>query len=407
MKILIITPHFYPEIFKVNDLVEHLRKNHKITVLTSIPHYPKGVYHSGYGIFKNRRVFDPLNNLCIIRTFVIPRRKGRPIDLIINYISYIVSSVFNIAKILKYNYNQIFVFETSPITVGLPAVFYKYIKKTPLHFWVLDLWPESIKAATSINSNIFDKFLNPIVKLIYDKSDIIYISSKGFKKSIVEKGDYGKKIKYLPNWVEPELNVQLVENKVLSLKLCIPEGFIIMFTGNMGEAQDFKSIFNAMLRLKEYRDIHWFFIGDGKKKQWLYKQVLDNEILSNVHFKGIQSLESIPYYFQVADVLIASLKKKTIFALTVPQKIQSYLSSGKPISTMLDGEGSAIVNDAGAGMTTGAGDYIGFADNLLKLYKMNRTERRLLGKNGYNYHKKYFNRNDLLLEIENNMKRSM
>ena len=36
----------------------------------------------------------------------------------------------------------------------------------------------------------------------------------------------------------------------------LPDGFKVMFAGNVGEAQDFDNIMQAALRLKEYKDIH-------------------------------------------------------------------------------------------------------------------------------------------------------
>ena len=45
MDILVVTQYFYPENFKINDLVESfVNRGHRVTVLTSKPNYPKGEY---------------------------------------------------------------------------------------------------------------------------------------------------------------------------------------------------------------------------------------------------------------------------------------------------------------------------------------------------------------------------
>ena len=89
--------------------------------------------------------------------------------------------------------------EPSPITVGLPAIVLKKIKKVPIAFWVMDLWPESVEIAGGIKSKfIFDKILS-LVKYIYDNSDKILVTSKAFIPSITEKGIDEDKISYLLN----------------------------------------------------------------------------------------------------------------------------------------------------------------------------------------------------------------
>ena len=56
MKILIVTPHFYPENFRINDFAEEFTKRgHEITVLTGVPDYPGGKFYDGYGLFKKNR----------------------------------------------------------------------------------------------------------------------------------------------------------------------------------------------------------------------------------------------------------------------------------------------------------------------------------------------------------------
>ena len=49
MKILVVCQYFYPEEFKVNELVEGLvKRGNEVTVLTGKPTYPRGPYPKGY-----------------------------------------------------------------------------------------------------------------------------------------------------------------------------------------------------------------------------------------------------------------------------------------------------------------------------------------------------------------------
>ena len=49
MKILVVSQYFYPEEFKVNELVEEFQKRgHEVTILTGKPNYPSGKIFEGY-----------------------------------------------------------------------------------------------------------------------------------------------------------------------------------------------------------------------------------------------------------------------------------------------------------------------------------------------------------------------
>ena len=78
----------------------------------------------------------------------------------------------------------------------------------------------------------------------------------------------------------------------------------------------------------------------------------------------------MPELYSNADALLITLKKSKIFSLTVPGKIQSYLACGKPILSMMDGEGSNIINESMAGFTAPAEEPNKLLDNILKMNAM-------------------------------------
>ena len=52
MRVLVITHHFWPENFKINDFVDGLiDRSHELTILTGKPNYPKGIFFKGYTFF--------------------------------------------------------------------------------------------------------------------------------------------------------------------------------------------------------------------------------------------------------------------------------------------------------------------------------------------------------------------
>ena len=76
--------------------------------------------------------------------------------------------------------------------------------------------------------------------------------------------------------------------------------------------------------------------------------------------------------------------------MTIPGKVQFYLSSGKPIVGMINGEGADLINISKSGFTCNSGDYIQLSKIIKKMIKMDAIELNKLGKwNGF-FQKKFF-----------------
>lgn len=395
MRVLLVTQYFYPENFKSNDIaLELTKRGHEVTVLTGLPNYPEGKIHENYGFFK--RTKENYQGVNVIRTWLVPRGKGGGIRLFLNYFSWaFFASIRALLLSFRKKFDVILVHEPSPITQGFPAIVVKKIQKIPLHFWVLDLWPESLTSAGGINNKHVLSLFTKMVKYIYNNSDKILVSSKGFKESILAKGNYNDKLVYFPNWAEDSI---LKGNSNYPIP-ALPKGFKIIFAGNIGVAQDVKSIIKTALILKENTDIHFVFIGDGRSKVQLEDFVLENDLNQTVHFLGRFPIDAMKTFFNQADVLLVSLKDELIFNVTVPAKLQAYLCTQKPILGMLNGEGAAIINDANCGLSVNSGDSDGLAKKVLKLYEMSNGERNILGGNGF----KYFEENFTMSKCINNL----
>ena len=108
----------------------------------------------------------------------------------------------------------------------------------------------------------------------------------------------------------------------------------------------------------------------------------------------------MPAWFAQADLMLASLRRDPAFASTIPSKIQSYLACAKPVVAALDGEGARVVIAAGAGFAVPAEDAVGLAEAVLKIYKMDRTGREILGDNGRKFYEKNFDREKLFDKLE-------
>jgi glycosyltransferase involved in cell wall biosynthesis len=138
--------------------------------------------------------------------------------------------------------------------------------------------------------------------------------------------------------------------------------------------------------------------------QWLQRQVIKRELSETVHLLGRYPAEAMPRFFALSDVLLVTLKKEPIFALTIPSKVQSYLACAKPIIAALDGEGAKVVEEAGAGMACPAENPEALAKAVLAMYNLTEAERNAKGQKGRVYFEKHFEREMLLDRLDDWMK---
>jgi len=401
MRILIVSQYFYPEEFKINDLTKELvLKGHQVTVLTGKPNYPKGEYFDGYSYSGITR--EEYFGAKVIRVPLRKRGRGGPINLVLNYLSY----VYNAIKFLRHNkmaFDSILCFEVSPITQAYPALYCKRKYGGKVLLWVQDLWPESVTAAGGVNGKCVLSFLDKMVKRIYSKCDVLLIQSEAFRNSILSKGDFASKLIYAPNWAE-EIYLKREYIGKPEVEKLIPNGFIVMFAGNVGAAQDIDSIIQAANVTRETRDIKWVIVGDGRARVEAEKRVKELGLNDTVFFLGRHPMEKMPTFFSFADAMIISLKDDYIFSLTIPSKTQSYMASGKPIVSMLNGEGRRIIELSGCGFVAPAGDFKSLAKNVVKLYHMDSKDRMLMGQKGQDYYLKHFNKETVISTIIDSMR---
>ena len=398
MKILLISQYFYPENFKGNDIAFHLaEKGYDVTVLTGKPNYSKDNFFEGYNFFnKNYEVIDGVK---IYRSFLIPRGKSN-LQLVLNYISWIISScIYAVYLGVFKKYDKVFVQQLSPVTVGLPGLIVSKLNKIPMYFWVLDLWPESLSGGGGVSNKKILSFFERLVKLFYKNSYKILISSLGFKQSIINKGDFEGKIIYFPNWAE-----DTISNGNLSYTIPqLPEGFKIVFAGNIGEAQDMETIMSAALLLKD-TDVKIILIGDGRKMSYVKEFIKNNNLTETVYLMGRYPLEAMSAFFNKADLLMVSLKDDKIFNLTLPAKVQAYMSSGKPILGMMNGDGFDTIKKANCGFCVPASNVELLAKEMIRASQMDKNLLNDMGNNGLLFYEKYFQKNVCMNNLENILK---
>jgi colanic acid biosynthesis glycosyl transferase WcaI len=401
-KILVVSQYFWPESFRINELVLELQKRgFSIEVLTSTPNYPSGKPFSDF--ITNPSKYKDYSGIKVHRVPQILRGNSR-IMLALNYLSFVISaSIYSLLKLRARKFDLIFAVQLSPIFSVIPAIVCKKIIGVPLYFWVLDIWPDSAISG-GIKSKLIISFLKRLCVYIYSSADTLFLSSNGFKAKINQMGVTKSKFVYFPQWIETDYigKIPLAsseDNEVKHLIAGTQDKIIFTFTGNIGEAQDFPNILRGLKNCRRLKDIIVLVIGDGRYKKELIKRIQAEELDDIVICLGQYPARYMPLFYYYSDYLIVSLKDSPISSYTLPGKIQSYMSSSRPLIGMINGEARQVIEDAGCGFTVASGDHIGFSAMLDQCCELEVVERKKLGKMGKSYSYKNFRLESLVDRI--------
>ncbi|MDT4763366.1 glycosyltransferase family 4 protein [Sphaerochaeta sp. PS] len=398
MRILVESQFFYPEQMRINDICVALAASgHIVTVVTSIPNYPKGKFFSGYGFFHKRR--ETYQGVSIIHLPVIPRGKGF-IGLTLNYISFVVSGWF-FAHLTREKADVVFMNMSSPMTQSLVGVWFAKRRKIPSAIYILDLWPESFEVITGISSPMVIKPIGRMVDGIYRRTDKVLTSSRSFIEAIAERGVPSEKLLFWPQYAE-EFYQPLERDPLDQTLLAHVSRLTFTFTGNIGLAQGLDILIPVALLLKEQGiPVRFVLVGDGSDKERLLDLVVTNNLEDWFVFIERQPAEKIPALLSASDAGLVILKKSAIFSKTIPAKVQSYLACGVPILVSADGEVQQVVSEAKAGFVTDAEDAQGLFNIIVSFSSLSKPERLEMGKQAKLYSDRMYSKEILIDQLEN------
>ena len=393
-KIILISHNFWPENFQINDVAKSLSSKFNLTVITGKPNYPVGKIFNNYNYFTiDKEQYS--KKIEIIRVPIIPRGSGGAYMKILNYLSFIISTILLSPIIFhKKKFNYIFVYAPSPVIHSLIGIFLKKTKKIPLIIWLQDLWPASLVSSGQLNNRILVGYVEKVINYIYKNTDTLLIQSEAYRKVLRGKIK-ASKIFYIPNSIlqdRPENKKKKNFNK---------NNLNIIYAGNIGLVQEFDSILFAAEKIQNMQlNIRFIFYGEGVMKKKL-QEIIIKKGLKNFRIKEYISKKKLIPILKESDVLYVSLKNLKELKFTIPSKVQFYLSLKKPILAEVSGESAKIIKDSGSGLVSLPGKKKFLLNNILKLYKM-KKEKKLnnFGLNGYKYFNKNFSFNKILNKIK-------
>ena len=367
LKILVVTECFWPDIYAVNDIVEKLvLRGHKVTVLTGLPDYTTTRIPKEYKYGKNRH--QSYKGAEVFRVPTIARRHG-PIFRSLSYLSFAFNGWLR-AKTQDFgDFDVIYVWEVSPVTMAVPAIALKKRYKKPLFLYCMDIWPECVKAMSINEGTLPYKMIHAWTRHIYGQCDHIAVSSKPFFDYLERVNGVKRSVmSYLPQFASGDMLEADFEKSAAAT-----DSVDFLYIGNIGKAQDMGCLIGAISRVSEYlenkaqdktrvRDVRFHIVGGGSEFDNVKKMAAESGADKIITFYGPKPFKEAMEYYRVADACILTLDGSTHIGDTLPGKVQTYMAAGKPILGAMNGAGFEVIEESGAGKCVKAGDAKGLSE---------------------------------------------
>lgn len=352
--VLILCQFFYPEYVSSATLPFEMAKSFvkegiEVDVICG---YPKE-----YALDEQVPKKEIVEGIGIQRVKYIQLNSKKKLTRLVNFFSFLVAMATKAMKLRKYK--TVIVYSNPPLLPIIPALT-KKLFGFDLVFVAYDIYPEvAILLGATREGSAIDKVTNKVNEVLYRNTTKVVALSQEMKEYLVKHKPYmtEEKVEVIPNWYtdKPELQETTIHNqKFRNLKASGKT--IVLYSGNMGMAQDMQTVIEVAKQLKDDKEIQFMLVGHGCKLNALREQA-EKESLNNIEFDEFLHGTEFTDVLKIADAYIVSLEKG-VEALSVPSKTYSYMAVGRPLLAIMSEETDIAkdVNDNNIGFIIEQGD---------------------------------------------------
>lgn len=300
---------------------ELLKQGHEVTMITS---NPKG------GEKREEKVIDGIKVIYLKEVY------NQDMSIKQRLLSFVGFVRKSIKEAKKHKDVDLVIATSTPLTVGITALYLKWFRKKPYIFEVRDLWPEVPIQMGAFKSPLIVKPLRWFEKKIYQSAEHVVALSPGMQTGVL-RYITSERTSMIPNMSKIEEFWPREKNMELMSRLELKkDSFKVIHFGALGLTNGAHTIIESAKLLKDNHSIVFMFAGGGSQEPKL-AAIVKKYNLTNVRFFGRFPMQQMSEIVNFSDVSMVSFKDLPILYTNSPNKLFDSLSAGKPI----------IVNSAG------------------------------------------------------------
>jgi glycosyltransferase involved in cell wall biosynthesis len=261
-RILIVSQHFPPDKSGNASRIYDLSKNMvecgaHVTVYSPFPSFPYGNFKRKYKLRSNH-IVDGIYHFKVWNWQPELRNPS-----FLSRIAYflVFPLLATVRALINSKHYEVIITTAPPVFTGIPGYFIKKITGKKWLFDIRDLWLDASVALKFIKKNsLFYKITRYYEKLCYNTCDNILVTTNKVKEIISNHYEIPtEKIHVIPNGVDSKSYRPLNKKKKIQL----------IYTGNIGHAQDLEKVILAVKKINEENDssLDFYLVGDGDTKR--------------------------------------------------------------------------------------------------------------------------------------------
>ena len=395
MKILLLNQAFVspeePGHTRHFEMAKFLREHgHDLVIVASDLNY-----QTGQRTVARRGVFaeQVIDGVRILRAYIYPALHRSYVWRVISFLSFMLSSVWTA---LQVKHVDLVMGTTPPIFQAVSAWLLAWMRHKPFLLEVRDLWPEFGVSMGVLKNRMVIALARWLEKFLYARATHIVVNSPAYRDYMIEKGVPESKVTYIAYGTDVDMFNPGVDGSSIRHELGLPDAFVVLYAGALGQANDIDTILRAAARLNGEDKINFVLFGDGKERARLQSEA-EQMKLSNVIFAGVRPKREMPCIVASADVCLAILQDIPMFRTTYPNKVFDYMAAGRATVLVIDGVSRSLIESSNGGVFVQPGDDELLAKTVLELSKDPERVQQM-GRNAREYLVKHLDRQDRLNE---------
>jgi glycosyltransferase involved in cell wall biosynthesis len=260
---------------------------------------------------------------------------------------------------------DVIIASSGPLTIGVPGVLAKLIRRKTFVFEIRDLWPTGAIELGALKNKTVIKLAKWLERVCYKTADLVVAASPGQMQHVKD--------------IVPNKPVIVITNasdnqllKEIDLKVDMPAWGInkklVLYAGTLGLIDDCATVVYLAKELEKMHrhDIEVVLIGDGKERIEL-EELASSLVLKNIHFLGQTSKENVMRWLTNCHISLLTVKNVPFLDTASPNKIFDAFAAGIPIIQNTQGWIKDYIAEKQCGLTVPKSDPKAMANAVVKL----------------------------------------
>jgi glycosyltransferase involved in cell wall biosynthesis len=344
-KLLVLNQYYWPGVeataHLLGELCRALAVDYKITVVTgALREAPKDTgrsTHDGVEIVRVKSTAFDRRRLSLRAT---------------NYATYLLQSLR--AALASERPDVVLCMTDPPIIADVALVVARRFR-APLVVVSQDVFPEVAIELKRLENPFIIGSLRLAIHFYLKRADRVVAIGETMSRRLQSKGAVPERVRVIPNWVDTTAIVPQPRENLWARERELDDKFVVMHSGNIGNAQDLDSLVRAATFLRDLEDLAIVIIGNGARREDLVELAERLEV-NSVQFLPYQERGLLSQSLAAAHVHVVGLARG-LSGYVVPSRLYGVLAAGRAVIVAADPESETadVATTVGCGVVVPPG----------------------------------------------------